>query len=308
MDNDNKKPPDDEKAEHQPNTQNVLQLADGHVGETETDELILRHVSFEMPSSTLECLNLDEAEVLVQDMIESILPNLEPDKVASTSTLTSLTRYDDERMHRILRLLDRYTRKLEAIEEQMQSSSREAHSSQGEERLGQQMKLTQHCELATQTLPLKSQSLGMISSRRINQEQQQQQQQQEMEIIPPCECRHHIITISANSSSPFATPSPRRTFMGRIGQTLGDFAGALCLCLHVNKDCIFCLGFFLAFVISASFLTAFFYRTISLSTTPIRVPIDSVRVTPVPSASETAALRLNGGYYYIYNTHRQHFV
>ncbi|KAM8715130.1 hypothetical protein ACLKA7_002211 [Drosophila subpalustris] len=305
MDNDNKKPPDDA----QPDERSiVLHLTDGQVGETETDEPIPRRVSFEMPrQSTLECPNLEETKALVKDMIDSIMPNFEPEREASTSTLTSITTspmgYDDERLHRILLLLDRCTRNLEAFEEHMLNTSREAHSSQADERL----ELTQQSELATQTRPQISEN--RISSQRINQRQQQQQQQVETEVIPPCERRHHIITISANSSSRFVAPAPPRTFMGRIGHTLGDFAGALCLCLQVNKDCIFCLGFFLAFVISASFLTAFFYRTISLSTAPIRVPIDQVRsITSVPSGSEPATLRLNGGYYYIYNTHRQHFV
>lgn len=319
MDNGNNKPPDDEQRS---NTQNILHLPDGQVGETGTDEPIPRHVCFEIPSSTswqstLECQNLDEIKALVREMIESILPSSEPDRDASIATLTSPTTtsvsYDDERLHRILRLLDRYTCNLEAIEEQVLNATRKVHTRRDKDRLGLQVEcnmdhqLTQHCELATQTLPLNT-----LRSNPPQQEEQRQQQQEEdqhvMELIPPCERRHHIITISANSSLPFVSPPPPRTFMGRIGDTFGNLAGALCLCLRVNKDCIFCLGFFLAFVISASFLTAFFYRTINLTATPIRVPIDSVRATPMPSGSETATLRFNGGYYYIYNTHRQHFV
>ncbi|KAH8404832.1 hypothetical protein KR222_004935 [Zaprionus bogoriensis] len=333
---------DDDETKKRPTPEIVVQLSDGQVGETETDDPLPRHVSFELPSTSLQTAvehsDFDEATALVTEMIESILPEAEPKKVASISTLlgevshepeagrpTTQPPYEDARLHRILRLLDRYTRNLEAIEELMLGNSRELpQSTDPGELSGQQeeseteIQVTQYCELATQTLPLNTLCLNVTSTirpkknRRIAWEEQQQGQQsaqqlQSTDSSPPCERRHHVITISANSSTPFAPPAERRSFLNTVGHTLGDFAAAFCLCFQVNKDCIFCLGFFIAFVISASFLTAFFYRTISLSTTPVRVPIDAA-ITAVPQTSDVATLRFNGGYYYVYNSHRQHFV
>ncbi|XP_070072700.1 uncharacterized protein [Drosophila takahashii] len=86
----------------------------------------------------------------------------------------------------------------------------------------------------------------------------------------PCERSHHTITIRGNNLPP-NPPQLRQTICARIGRSIGDFVAAFCLCLQVNKDCVFCLGFFVAFVISCSFLTAFFYRTLSFSSSPVRV-------------------------------------
>ncbi|KAH8273891.1 hypothetical protein KR044_002953 [Drosophila immigrans] len=249
MDSDNKKLPDDQQMqqpESSSNAENVLQLLDGQVGETETD------LPIELPTSTslqgvLQHRNLHEAKALVKDMIESLLPNTEPEPFhkSSSSTLTSVAKapigYDDERLHRILRLLDRYTRNLEAIEELVLKTSRKATAQETPvpKKTDTSVQLRHHFELATQTIPHRTATrFGTIrpqNGRQISQQPEQQQTQQshqQTEVMPPCERRQHIITISANNSTPFATPPPPRTFMGRIGRTLGEFAGALCLCLQ----------------------------------------------------------------------------
>ncbi|XP_030555393.1 uncharacterized protein LOC115758769 [Drosophila novamexicana] len=342
---DDKKTPSDEQPK-------MLQLPDGLVGETETDnpqlhvevamEMVAeaepKHVSFELPGTSWQGTlqqrqQLDEAKALVKDMIEIMLPRSEPEKDADEATLmqeqTAATpspstsdalRYNDARLQRILRLLDRYTRNLEAIEEHVQSANSGQRSTVQLDG-NTELQVTQHCELATQTLPVNSLRLDVTSTFRPKShirssqqqpqqpqhQQQQQQLNQQVDIMPPCERRYHTITISTNSSSAFAAPARPRTLLGRIGQTLGDFAGAFCLCLQVNKDCVFCLGFFIAFVISASFLTAFFYRTINLTQTQLRVPLEGMENTPA-TTSDMVTLRFNGGYYYIYNSQRQHFV
>ncbi|XP_030244091.1 uncharacterized protein LOC115564201 [Drosophila navojoa] len=227
---------------------------------------------------------LDEAKALVKDMIDYMLPASETEKDA-----------EDAGKH-ILRLLDCYTRNLE---EHVLSVSR------GETCTCTELQLTQNCELGTQTLPLNS--------------LRQQQQSHSDTTAPapaatatatataaPCERRYHTITISANTTSAYAARPRPNTLLGRIGHTLGDFAGAFCLCLQVNKDCVFCLGFFIAFVISASFLTAFFYRTINLTQSLRPSPIDSG--DSAATAGNMVTLRFNGGYYYIYNSQRQHFL
>lgn len=118
---------------------------------------------------------------------------------------------------------------------------------------------------------------------------------------PPCERTLHTFTISGNNL-PGNPRQLRQTICARIGRSICDFVAAFCLCLQVNKDCVFCLGFFVAFVISASFLTAFFYRTLSFSSSPVRVVANPVSGT---MRYELATLRFNGGYYYIYNSSQQ---
>lgn len=120
----------------------------------------------------------------------------------------------------------------------------------------------------------------------------------------PCERSQHTITISGNNLPP-NPPQLRQTICARIGRSIGDCFGAFCLCLQVNKDCVFCLGFFVAFVVSCSFLTAFFYRTLSFTASPVRVAASPVSGT---SHYELATLRFNGGYYYIYNSNQQKFM
>lgn len=74
----------------------------------------------------------------------------------------------------------------------------------------------------------------------------------------------NVITIEANSR-PSSADLRRSPLCHRLWKAIGDFCAATFLCLQVNKDCIFCLGFFAAFVVSVSFLTAFFYHTLSMS-------------------------------------------
>lgn len=74
----------------------------------------------------------------------------------------------------------------------------------------------------------------------------------------------HAIRIEANAV-PSATDLVRLPLCQRLWSVLGDFCAATFLCLQVNRDCIFCLGFFAAFVVCASFLTAFFYHTLTVS-------------------------------------------
>ncbi|XP_017846880.2 uncharacterized protein LOC108602994 [Drosophila busckii] len=269
----------------------VVQLADAPVGETAVDEVLS---NLELPSSSTEPLL--EIRELLSELLESILPASQTDSGTELEASPPPRRAAvDQRLQRILCLLDRYTRNLENIEEQVLLNANQTE--QALQLLDQQ---PQH-ELATQTLPLRT--------KRSAPPQQLQQQQVTLE-LPPCERTHHIITISANSSSPLATPpAPPRNFAGRVAQTFYDFAAACCLCLQVNKDCVFCLGFFLAFVVSASFLTAFFYRSIKLSSSVLRKPMPLTLQTPPQPASTTTPqsyfiLRLHGGYYYVYSSQR----
>lgn len=87
----------------------------------------------------------------------------------------------------------------------------------------------------------------------------------------PCERTYHTIHIEANSS-PSSSVLRRPPLCTRLWNVITDFCAAVCLCLQVNKDCLFCLGFFIAFVVSASFLTAFFYRTLSINPHLVQVP------------------------------------
>ncbi|XP_067625577.1 uncharacterized protein [Eurosta solidaginis] len=87
----------------------------------------------------------------------------------------------------------------------------------------------------------------------------------------PCERNYHTIHIEANTSPP-SSEMRRPPLCSRLWNVITDFCAAVCLCLQVNKDCLFCLGFFIAFVVSASFLTAFFYRTLSINPQIFQTP------------------------------------
>ncbi|XP_018787075.1 PREDICTED: uncharacterized protein LOC108967879 isoform X1 [Bactrocera latifrons] len=102
----------------------------------------------------------------------------------------------------------------------------------------------------------------------------------------PCERTYHTIHIEANSS-PSSSVLRRPPLCTRLWNVITDFCAAVCLCLQVNKDCLFCLGFFVAFVVSASFLTAFFYRTLSINPHLVQVPVGSQSF-----ASHANALRI----------------
>lgn len=81
---------------------------------------------------------------------------------------------------------------------------------------------------------------------------------------------HNVIQIERNSLPVVVNINRQPPLFMRIWNIVASFFGAICLCLQVNRDCIFCLGFFAAFVVSASFLTAFFYRTLSVSSSTLR--------------------------------------
>uniref|UniRef100_A0A1A9W0C1 Uncharacterized protein n=1 Tax=Glossina brevipalpis TaxID=37001 RepID=A0A1A9W0C1_9MUSC len=96
----------------------------------------------------------------------------------------------------------------------------------------------------------------------------------------------HTIHIDAASSPP-SSELQRAPLCNRIWSSICDFCAAICLCLQVNRDCIFCLGFFAAFVVSASFLTAFFYRTLSMSSPMQPTPNQQISQYSVPVKSFT---------------------
>lgn len=326
------------------NTDNVVQLPDAEVGETETDDPLRRRVIFELPANrssspqpAVAHSDYQETKALINELIDCILPDSEPNKEDSNCTLlvqlskelkterkpgpsTASHSCDDDRLQRILQLLDRYTQNLEehiftkgrAGQVQHVKCETEVQPAQQKDQ-GTQTSL---CTLrVNETNNVRAKSNRHIAwneqhSQPLRQQQQlrpQQQQQQQTEQTAPCESRHHVITISSNGSPAVSRPAVPRTLWDSFGRTMGDFAAACCLCFQVNKDCIFCLGFFIAFVISASFLTAFFYRTINL-TTAVRVPVDPSSFTGASHSNEVATLRFNGGFYYVYNSQRRHFV
>ncbi|KAH8340779.1 hypothetical protein KR059_006723 [Drosophila kikkawai] len=185
---------------------------------------------------------------------------------------------ETERMRNILDLLHRFSYNLDAIEERLQVPQ-------------------QYCELGTQTGEVAtSRRLRVdLTTRRSSPARHQPDSR------PPCERSYHMITIAGNNLPPRQAVQ-RQTFCGRICRSLGDFFAAFCLCLQVNKDCIFCLGFFVAFVVSVSFLTAFFYRTINFKPSVSRVT--AIPMTGSPQY-ELTPLRFSGGYYYIYNKNQR---
>lgn len=81
---------------------------------------------------------------------------------------------------------------------------------------------------------------------------------------------YHTVSLEASTSASSAL-AQRPTLCGRIWMNITEFCTAIFVCLQVNRDCIFCFGFFVVFVVSASFLTAFFYRTLSLSSPLLQI-------------------------------------
>ncbi|XP_044316427.1 uncharacterized protein LOC123037831 [Drosophila rhopaloa] len=199
------------------------------------------------------------------------------------SKSASVNQYGPNRMYNVLEILNRFSRNLDLIEARLTEEPAVI------------LQVPQYCDLATQTAgvfsPPRRYRLDLTTLRTDTNR-------------PPCERSHHTITISGNNLPPHP-PQLRQTFCARIGRSISDFAGAFCLCLQVNKDCVFCLGFFVAFVISASFLTAFFYRTLSFTASPVRVAANPVSGT---AHYELATLKFNGGYYYIYNSNQQKII
>ncbi|XP_017857655.1 PREDICTED: putative uncharacterized protein DDB_G0291608 [Drosophila arizonae] len=299
----------------------------------EAKALVKDMIDYMLPASETE-KDAEEASKIAQ------LEQTTAGAGAAVEAVASSVQSTDARLQRILRLLDCYTRNLE---EHVLSVRRGETCTCTELQLTQHCELgTQTLPLNSLRVDVTSTIRPKINARDIQLQQQQQQQQQQRQpqqqsqqqqqthsdtasttpapppppaaaaaaaataTAAPCERRYHTITISANTTSAYASRPRPNTLLGRIGHTLGDFAGACCLCLQVNKDCVFCLGFFIAFVISASFLTAFFYRTINLTQSLRPSPIDSGDSAATPGNMVT--LRFNGGYYYIYNSQRQNFL
>ncbi|KAH8356970.1 hypothetical protein KR200_009332 [Drosophila serrata] len=277
----------------------VVYLPDANLGESVTE-------------SSVQCNNMD-LEANQDDKVEPKYVSFELDcepstsrkGTANTQTLhgasatedpypsSELTRKADKsdgtsteskRLQNILDLLHRFSYNLDAIEERLTEEARSAVILQVPQ---------QYCELGTQTCEL-------ITPRRLRVDlttRKTNPARHQPDSRPPCERSYHTITIAGNNMPPRVAVQ-RHSFWARICRSLGDFLAAFCLCLQVNKDCIFCLGFFVAFVVSASFLTAFFYRTLNF-----KPPVARVTAIPVTGNSqyELTPLRFSGGYYYIYN-------
>ncbi|XP_017105564.2 uncharacterized protein [Drosophila bipectinata] len=204
----------------------------------------------------------------------------------------------NRRLHNILEMLYRFGNNMDSMALQEANRKHRRRSSRSPARPTVILQMPQLSHLGTQTTELiPHHHLGRL---RLDVTTVQG------ENLPPCERIQHTIIISGNNMPP-NPPLVQQTLWARIKRTIGDFAAAFCLCLQVNKDCVFCLGFFVAFVISASFLTAFFYRTLNFTTSPVRF------VSVEPSMAGTmhynlATLRFNGGYYYIYNNNQRKFL
>ncbi|KAH8292789.1 hypothetical protein KR054_006172 [Drosophila jambulina] len=271
----------------------VVYLPDANLGESVTE-------------SSVDCKKAEptnsDSEATQDDKTESKHVSFELDCEPSTShscTANTLTLHDASadrtlksdgtntetgRLQNILDLLHRFSYNLDAIEERLTEDARSPVILQVPQ---------QYCDLGTQTGELITPRRLRVdlTTRRTNPTRHQPDSR------PPCERSYHTITIAGNNLPP-RQEVQRRTFCGRLGRSLGDFLAAFCLCLQVNKDCVFCLGFFVAFVVSASFLTAFFYRTLNFKASVSRVTV--IPATDHPQY-ELTPLRFSGGYYYIYN-------
>ncbi|EDV58658.1 uncharacterized protein LOC6540794 [Drosophila erecta] len=268
----------------------VVYLPDANLGATETDASVKLDLKEQLPSA---------------DRIENNRVTFELDDVASTSAQSAVLNAQGQKssedqglqtkteipnkagapkqLHNVLELICRFSNDMDARESRVAPHPAVI------------LQIPQYCELGTQTAEMPSQS------RRLRFDPTNLRPDPNR---PPCERTQHTFTISGNNM-PGNPPQLRQTICARIGRSICDFVAALCLCLQVNKDCIFCLGFFVAFVISASFLTAFFYRTLSFSSSPVRVAASPVSGT---MRYELATLRFNGGYYYIYTGNQQKFL
>ncbi|XP_017068035.2 uncharacterized protein LOC108105805 [Drosophila eugracilis] len=257
---------------------NVVYLPDANLGATETEEASSNHRLVE---------NLSNVEPLKNKHM-----SFDPDDQPSTSSQTAERRPKLEDSF----AKDQLCKATIPIKGVLYRVSYDLNTVQGrsESHPTVYLQIPEFCELGTQTSEVHSQPRRLrldLTTRRPDPNR------------PPCERQHHTITISGNNLPP-NPPQLRRTICARIGRYFCDFVAAFCLCLQVNKDCVFCLGFFVAFVISASFLTAFFYRTISFTSSPVRVAVPLSGTTHY----ELATLKFNGGYYYIYNNNQHKFV
>ncbi|XP_068151075.1 uncharacterized protein [Drosophila tropicalis] len=310
---------------------NVIHLPDANLEATDTDNLERtesQHITFlidESPNTSRQ--NAEEAKALVKDLLEIIIPQSPTSESSSALESTpiiceptSTSSFPERRIHHILELLNHFTRNLETLEQQALNHKQEVPVQTGNHYpLLDTMSIIevppQQCEFGTQTrststnpgrssLRLNVTTMKTVRTARSFRSTANRGNPQHPDIRPPCERTHHTITISTNAAAARRAANNRqRSLPGRLGQTLSDFAAAVCLCLHVNKDCVFCLGFFLAFVVSASFLTAFFYRTIAFNATAVRVPIDALTsVSP-----NVVPVRFNGAYYYLYNGEKSQY-
>ncbi|XP_017047807.2 uncharacterized protein LOC108092657 [Drosophila ficusphila] len=258
----------------------VLYLPDANLGTSETDDPLHSNQKVYLSGSSQtemekeKDFDEDEKPCTSSQSAETRQKSSSPEKIQSMLELSS------SRMHNVLEFLCSFSRNLDAIAEREKTQPAIV------------VQVPQFCELATQTAEV------LTPPRRLRLDVSTLRPDPNR---PPCERAHHTITIRGNNMPP-SPPQVRQTLCARIGRSIGDFIGAFCLCLQVNKDCVFCLGFFVAFVISASFLTAFFYRTLSFTSTPVRVAANPVSGT---AHYELATLKFNGGYYYIYNSNQQ---
>ncbi|KAH8246577.1 hypothetical protein KR032_002836 [Drosophila birchii] len=280
----------------------VVYLPDANLGESVTESAVQCNKIEVTDSDTIQGDKIDSKYVSLEVVCE---PSTSRNCKANTQTLhdasapkdpcpssdsagkedkSNGTHTETERLQNILDLLHRFSYNLDAIEERLTEDARSAVILQVPQ---------QYCELGTQTGELTTPRRLRVdlTTRRTNSTRHQPDSR------PPCERSYHTITIAGNNLPPRQVVQ-RQTFWGRICRSLGDFLAAFCLCLQVNKDCVFCLGFFVAFVVSVSFLTAFFYRTLNFKSSMSRVPVIPVTGNP---QYELTPLRFSGSYYYIYN-------
>ncbi|XP_022231927.2 uncharacterized protein LOC111080557 [Drosophila obscura] len=254
----------------------VVQLRDATVGATETD----------VPAAVPSCCQLNE--------------------MPSTSQQKPETGRSEGRLNHLIDMLDNFTFRLDVIEEKVRREDQETNDPEQvtvtvDSGTAVIIQIPEICDLGTQTAVTRPPHRQRVEVKAIPPPPPSDQP----DTRPPCERTHHTIQIRSNNNPANAAAEQGRLSLGaRILRALGDFGAAICLCMQINKDCIFCLGFFVAFVVSASFLTAFFYRTLNFTSTARAAGDPFAGAT---GAYDVATLRFNGGYYYIYNRQRQHF-
>ncbi|EDW37119.1 GL26071 [Drosophila persimilis] len=260
----------------------VVHLKDATVGSTETD------VSPDVKKEPEASCPLDEMPSTSQ---QGTVEGQKPESGRSQG-----------RLNHLIDMLDNFTIRLDVIEEKVRREDEECLDPEPvtltvDSGTAVIIQIPEICELGTQTVVTRPpRRLAIPTAPPRNQP----------DTRAPCERTHHTIQIRSNNNRGNAAAAAEQgppSLGARIVRALGDFGAAFCLCLQINKDCIFCLGFFVAFVVSASFLTAFFYRTLNLTSPAARVPGDAFG--GATGSSDVATLRFNGGYYYIYNRQRQ---
>ncbi|XP_017153310.1 uncharacterized protein LOC108162869 [Drosophila miranda] len=263
----------------------VVHLKDATVGSTETD------VSPDVKKEPEASCHLDEMPSTSQK------GTVEGQKPESGRP--------EGRLNHLIDMLDHFTIRLDVIEEKVRREDEECLDLEPvtltvDSGTAVIIQIPEICELGTQTVVTRPPRRQRVEVKAIPTAPPSNQP----DTRAPCERTHHTIQIRSNNNRANAAAEQGPPSLGaRIVRTLGDFGAAFCLCLQINKDCIFCLGFFVAFVVSASFLTAFFYRTLNLTSAAARAPGDAFG--GATGSYDVATLRFNGGYYYIYNRQRQ---